>query len=77
MGVELSGAVELDGWARPSPSRTVRAVMATSKPRRAERHRPCSAYAAAGAGDQRNPTIRLFTVGHDRAPLRISMVPEH
>ena len=35
MGVATSGARTLEGWARPSPSFRVRAVMTTSKPRRA------------------------------------------
>ena len=77
MGVELSGAFELDGWARPfALAHGARRDGDVEAPP-GQCHRPCSAYAAAGAGDQRNPTIRLFTVGHDRAPLRISMVPAH
>ena len=35
MGSGSSRTSVLDGWARPSPSCTVRAVMSTSKPRRA------------------------------------------
>ena len=43
MGSERSSEVEDEGWVRPSPSRMVRAVMATSKPLRARAsapHRP-------------------------------------
>ena len=35
MGIGVSATSTLDEWARPSPSRTVRAVMTTSNPRRA------------------------------------------
>src|ERR1700677_4456827 len=64
MGAEISGAFELEDWARPSPSRTVRAVMTTSKPRRARATaplRPMPRLAPVTSATRRSGSLRSAT----------------
>ena len=55
MGMGSSRTSVLDAWARPSPSCTVRAVITTSKPRRANADGGAAADAPAGAGHEGDP----------------------